>query len=135
MQIVAIFIQNSQKRLLIQKRSKLKGGKYGITSGHTLVNETAIKGAIREIREEIGIEINERELKPIYKTEIQKAIYNFYYIQKEIELQNLVLQKEEVENVYWFTIEEINNLIQKNEFYDKQIEAFKIFEKYIKEEI
>ena len=32
-------------------------------------------------------------------------------------------------------LEEINDLIQENEFYDKQIEAFKIFEKYIKEEI
>ena len=135
MQIVTIFIQNSQKKLLIQKRSKLKGGKYGITSGHTLLNETATKGATREIREEIGLKINERELKPIYKTKLNKTIYKFYYIKKEIELQNLVLQKEEVEDIYWYTIEEINNLIQKNEFYDKQIEAFKIFEKYIKEEI
>ena len=119
----------------MQKRSKLKGGKYGITSGHTMSNEIARKGAIREIKEEIGLNIKENELKLIYKTEINKITYNLYYIQKEIDLSKLTLQKEEVENVYWYTIEEINSLILKNEFYDKQIEAFKIFEKYIKEEI
>ena len=50
MQIVTIFIQNSQNQLLIQKRSKLKSGKYGITSGHTLQNETAKKGAQTQVR-------------------------------------------------------------------------------------
>ena len=135
MQIVTIFIQNSQNQLLIQKRSKLKGEKYGITSGHTLQNETAKKGALREIKEEIGVNIKENELNLIYKTKINKITYNLYYIQKEIDLSKLTLQKEEVEDIYWYTIEEINNLIQKNKFYDKQIEAFKIFEKYIKEEI
>lgn len=134
MQIVTIFIENYQKQILIQKRSKLKGGKYGITSGHTLKEETANQGAIREIREEIGINIKEQELQLIYKTEINKITYNLYYLKKELQLQNLTLQKEEVENVYWYTLEEINNLIQKKQFYDKQIEAYKIFEKYIKEE-
>ena len=134
MQIVTIFIKNKKNQLLIQKRSQLKGGKYGITSGHTFVQEEAKHGALREIKEEIGLTIKEQELKLIYKTEINKITYNLYYIQKEIDLSKLILQKEEVENVYWYTIEEINNLIKRNEFYDKQIEAFKIFEKYIKEE-
>ena len=134
MQIVTIFIQNSQNQLLIQKRSKLKGEKYGITSGHTLQNETAKKGALREIKEEIGVNIKENELNLIYKTKINKITYNLYYIQKEIDLSKLTLQKEEVENVYWYTIDEINKIIQKQEFYLKQIEALKIFEKYIKEE-
>ena len=134
MEIVTIFIQNHQKKLLIQKRSKLQGGKYGITSGHTLGGESAKKGAIREIKEEIGIDIVSQELKLIYKTNIDENLYNLYYLEKDIELKNLKLQKEEVENVYWYTIDEINKIIQKQEFYLKQIEALKIFEKYIKEE-
>ena len=134
MQIVTIFIKNKQNKLLIQKRSQIKGGKYGITSGHTLIREKAKDGAIREIKEEINLDVKEKELKLIYKTEIDKIIYNLYYVQKEIDLSKLSLQKEEVEKVYWYTIKKINRLIQTNEFYDKQIEAFKIFERYIKEE-
>ena len=135
MEIVTVFIQNGKKRLLIQKRGKLKGGKYGITSGHTLVGEEAKQGAMREIKEEIGIDTEKQELKLIYKTKIGKKTYNLYYVQKEINLSKVSLQKEEVENVYWCTVEEVNELIQKNEFYEKQIEAFKIFEKYMKEEL
>lgn len=135
MQVVTICIKNQQNKLLIQKRSQLKGGKYGITSGHTLNGEEAKQGAIREIKEEIGLNINIQELKLIYKTEINKITYNLYYVQKEIDLSQVSLQKEEVENVYWRTVEEVNELIQKNEFYEKQIEAFKIFEKYMKEEL
>ena len=60
---------------------------------------------------------------------------NPYLIDLDMLIEDGLLKKEEVEDIYWYTIEEINNLIQKNEFYDKQIEAFKIFEKYIKEEI
>ena len=134
MQIVTIFIKNKKDEYLIQKRSKAKGGKYGITSGHTLEGESAEKGAIREIKEEIGIDIVGQELKLIYKTNIDGNLYNLYYLEKDIELKNLKLQKEEVENVYWYTIDEINKIIQKQEFYLKQIEALKIFEKYIKEE-
>lgn len=135
MQVVTICIKNQQNKLLIQKRSQIKGGKYGITSGHTLIGEKAKEGAIREIKEEISLDVKKQELKLIYKTEIDKIIYNLYYVQKEIDLSNLSLQKEEVEKVYWYTLEEINKLIQANEFYDKQIEVFKIFERYIKEEI
>ena len=135
MQVVTICIKNQQNKLLIQKRSPLKGGKYGITSGHTLDGEEAKQGAIREIKEEISLNVEKQELKLIYKIEIDKVIYNLYYVQKEIDVSKLSLQKEGVENVYWYTLEEINDLIQENEFYDKQTEAFKIFEKYIKEEI
>ena len=134
MQITTIFIQNNKKQLLIQKRSEKKGGKYGITSGHTLIGEDAKKGAIREVKEELGLDINEKELQLIYQEEQKSIIYNLYFITKEIKLESLSLQKEEVENVYWCTIEEIKNLIRKNEFYDKQIEAFKIFERHIEEE-
>ena len=134
MQVVTICIKNQQNKLLIQKRSQSKGGKYVITSWHTLVGEEAKQGAIREIKEEISLNVEKQELKLIYKIEIDKVIYNLYYVQKEIDVSKLSLQKEEVEKVHWYTIEEINNLIQANEFYDKQIEAFKIFERYIKEE-
>ena len=63
---------------------------------------------------------------------MQERLYNQSY--KVFFLWTKRPLKEEVEKVYWCTIEEINRIIQANEFYDKQIEAFKIFERYIKEE-
>ena len=135
--VVTVLIQNSKKEILIQKRSKQKGGEYGLTSGHPKTGEDSLTGIITEIKEELGVEAQPKELKLMYsvRDDNNKCFYDLYYLKKDYEEDKMLLQKEEVENVYWYTIEEINSLILKNEFYDKQIEAFKIFEKYIKEEI
>ena len=130
MQIVTVFFQNSNNEILIQKRSKKKNGKYGITSGHIKKNEDAKHGAVREVKEELGIDIKEKDLKLLFNTKIDENIYNLYYIKKDIELNNLLLQKEEVESVQWCNQQEVENLIQKNEFFETQIEALDIFKQY-----
>ena len=133
MQIVTIFIQNDQKKILIQKRSQKKGGKYGITSGHTEAKETNIQGAKREINEELGIHIKECDFKLFYRTKINKIIYNLYYVPININIEDLELQQEEVEEVKWCTRKEIEKMINEDLFYEIQIEAWEIFKKYIKE--
>lgn len=133
MQVVTIFIQNNKNENLIQKRSKSKGGKHGFTSGHTENNETNTQGAIREVKEELGIDIKEKQLNLFYRTKINKTIYNLYYTKLNIDIKNIELQKEEVEEVKWCSKKDIEKMINKNEFYDVQIEAWEKFKKYIKE--
>ena len=106
MQVVTIFIQNNKNENLIQKRSQSKGGKYGFTSGHAENNETNTQGAIREVKEELGIDIKEKQLNLFYRTKINKTIYNLYYTKLNIDIKNIELQKEEVEEVQWFDLEE-----------------------------
>lgn len=130
MQIATIFFQNSSNEILIQKRSKEKNGKYGITSGHVEKNEEAKCGAIREIKEELGIDIEEKDLKLFFNTKIQENVYNLYYIKKDIENDNFHLQKKEVESVKWCNQQEVENLIKRNEFFETQIEAVNIFKQY-----
>ena len=134
MRVVTIFIENNESKYLIQKRSKEHNGKYGITSGHVSENEKAEEGAIREIKEELGLKINPKELTPFFNTQIGKNTYNFYHLKKDINLNNLQLQTEEVEKVKWCTKKEIEELINENKFYETQIEALDIFKKYIDEE-
>ena len=133
MQVVTIFIQNNKNENLIQKRSQSKGGKYGFTSGHTENNETNTQGAIREVKEELGIDIKEKQLNLFYRTKINKTIYNLYYTKLNIDIKNIELQKEEVEEVKWCSKKDIEKMINKSEFYDVQIEAWEKFKKYIKE--
>lgn len=127
--ILSIFIQNRNNEILIQKRSKQKNGKYGITSGHVKENETSLQGAIREIKEELGIEIEERELELFYSVKQEGILYNLYYLKKDIDINSLELQKEEVEFVKWCNLEEVEEMIKKNEFFENHIEAFKVFKK------
>lgn len=132
MKIVTIFIQNSNKDFLIQKRSQKKNGKYGITSGHVQENEQNKQGAIREIREELGLNVKEDELKLFYTKQDQKSMYNLYFLKKDFDINNLILQKEEVESVKWCTKDEIESLIADGDFFETQIEAYEIAKKIIK---
>lgn len=129
MRVIAVFIQNSKNKILVQKRSRQKNGKYGITSGHVKVNETSLEGAIREIKEELGIDIKEEELELFYKAKQSGNLYNLYYLKKDVDINSLKLQKEEVEFVKWCTKEEIEELIRSDEFFENHIEAFEIFRK------
>lgn len=135
MHIVTVFFQNNNNEILVQKRSKEKNGKYGITSGHIEKNEEVKIGAIREIKEELGIDIEEKDLKLFFNTKINENEYNLYYIKKDIEINRFLLQKEEVESVKWCNQHEIEGLIERNEFFETQIEALNIFKKYTEEKI
>ena len=54
--VVLALIQNSKNEILVQKRSKQKGGEFGLTSGHPKSGETSLSGIITEIKEELGVE-------------------------------------------------------------------------------
>ena len=131
MKVVTIFIQNNNGKYLIQKRSQKKTGKYGITSGHINLNEESKQGAIREIKEELGLDIRENELKLFYNNKIDSNEYNLYFLKKDIDINKLTLQKEEVDEVKWCTEKEIQDLIENKQFYEIQLEALDIFKKYI----
>ena len=111
--VVMVFIQNSERKFLIQKRSKEKDGLYGATGGHPKAGETSLQGIITEIQEEIGLEVAENEIELIYegREDTERVFFNIYYLKKDFDINTLNLQKEEVEFVEWLTIPEIKQLI------------------------
>lgn len=116
--VVLVMIQNSKGEFLIQKRSKQKDGKYAATGGHVKTGQTSIEGMMEEIQEEIGLTVKPEELECIYSQRFDEGqvFFDLYYMKKELELSELVLQEEEVESVQWNTIEEIDDLIKKDMF-------------------
>ena len=131
--VVLALIQNSKNEILVQKRSLRKGGEYGLTSGHPKSGENSLKGIISEIKEELGVEALPHELKLMYSTrdDNNKCFYDLYYLKKDYEKEKMLLQKEEVETVYWLTEEKVNELCSTGEFKESHIEAYKILMKKI----
>lgn len=60
-----VFIRNSEGKYLIQKTSEEKGSKYSSTGGHVTHKEDALSTIIRELKEELGLEVNNDELQNI----------------------------------------------------------------------
>ena len=122
--VVLAFIQNSKGQFLIQKRSKFKDGKYGSTGGHPKSGETSLQGIITEIKEELGLTIFPNELELIFsgREDSEQVFFDIYYIKKDIDISNLVLQKEEVESVEWLFLNEILQLIDNHLFLENHAE-------------
>ena len=122
--VVLAFIQNSKGQFLIQKRSKIKDGKYASTGGHPKSGETSIQGIITEIKEELGLTVFPTELELIFsgREDSEQVFFDIYYIKKDFNISDLILQKEEVESVKWLSIKEIIQLINDGLFFENHAE-------------
>ena len=122
--IVIVFIQNSEGKFLIQKTSKQKDSVFATTGGLVKSGSTPDNTIVEEIKEELGLTINISELECFYTQKRGHSFQNAYYLKKDIELNDLILQEEEVEYVKWLSIDEINELIEKDEFRKGNVESF-----------
>jgi 8-oxo-dGTP pyrophosphatase MutT (NUDIX family) len=136
--VVLVFIQNSDEKFLIQKRSKIKNGKFATTGGHTKSGESSIQGILTEVEEEIGLKLNPNDLQLYFsgKSESEKVFCDDYYIKKDIEdISCLKLQKEEVDYVKWFSKNEIENLMSQDKFLKSHYEDFEVLLKWLDKKI
>ena len=131
--VVLVLIQNSKNEILVQKRSIQKGGKYALTSGHPKSGENSLRGIITEIKEELGVIALPQELKLMYskRDDSDRCFYDLYYLKKDYNEENMLLQKEEVDKVYWLTENKVNELCNDGKFKESHIEAYKILMKKI----
>lgn len=125
--VVLVFIQNSEGKFLIQKRSERKNGKFATTGGHPKSGESSIEGIITEVKEEIGLDINPANLQLYFsgKSEKEKVFWDDYYIKMEVpNIKSLQLQEDEVSLVEWFSEKEIVDLMKQDKFFVNHYEEF-----------
>lgn len=127
--VVLVFIQNSEGKFLIQKRSERKNGLYATTGGHPKSGEDSVQGIITEVKEEIGLDLNPEDLQLYYggRSDEERVFWDDYYVKMDIpNIENLELQEEEVASVHWFTKEEIIDLMENDLFFKNHFEEFEI---------
>lgn len=110
----------------MQQRSFTKDtnpGKWDISvAGHVSAGQTPLEASVREINEEVGISIEDKDLKYIltYKKESNvredykdKQIFDCYIAKvKEINMNNIILQESEVADAKIVTKEEFQEMIE-----------------------
>ena len=122
--IVAIIIQNSNGEFLIQKRVSRKGGKWALTAGHPKSGESSFQGICSESSEELGIDISLDKVELIDTWINNDQIFDIYYLKKDINLEDIIIQEEEVDGVRYATIEEIKEMNSNGEFHENHFILF-----------
>lgn len=118
-----VWIVTPDRKILLQRRALAKDnwpGKWDISvAGHVSAGETAVDAAIREAREELGLDLNPSELKHIGTipeqfvlnggTYLDNEIHEVFLTRRIINFSALVLDPDEVAEVALVTLDELAN--------------------------
>ncbi|MDD5192610.1 MAG: NUDIX domain-containing protein [Candidatus Nanoarchaeia archaeon] len=118
---IHVLVYNSRNQIFLQKRADIKdfdAGKWDfVLGGHVSSGETPEIAVLKELGEEYGIKTTLENLE-FFKTRRFLVRYpeknwqdneiNFIYLLKyDLDVNKLKLQKEEVSEVRWFSIEQL----------------------------
>lgn len=118
--VVHVCIFNAQGEMLIQQRQLFKTGwpnRWDLTvGGSAITGETSQMAAERETYEEIGYHLSLDDIRPTLTIHFDEGFDDVYLVQKDLNLDDLNLQEEEVKTVKWASKEEILSMIEEGSF-------------------
>lgn len=121
---VHIWVINDNNELLVQKRNpnkKTYPNMWAISAaGHVLTGENSIESGIRELEEELDIEVNPEELEFLftikrtqpYKDSFLKTFDDVYLIHKNIDVDKTKVQVEELTDIKYIYYEYLENIFK-----------------------
>lgn len=112
-----IWIQNFNGQLLMTQRhpNKKAGGLWEFTGGGVLAGETTKQAAMRELEEELGVQVNESELTLLEVYQQRNYFMDIFVVKKDVDTTTLVLQPEEVVDAKWVSHEELLQMIEEKQ--------------------
>lgn len=115
--VVHAKITNSRGETLMIKRHPNKTFPllWEVPGGSILKDETSIQGAIREVKEEIGILLNKAHGLCVSskRRERYHDFYDIWHFKEDFSLTSATLQKDEAIDIKWVSREELKMMDQK----------------------
>ena len=122
--VVMIVIRNSKGEFLMQKRVESKGGDWGVTGGHPKSGETPYEGIITEVKEELGLDFSREKFIEYDSGCDGKDCYKMYFVNKDIDINDITIQKDELSEVKWLSMDELKGMVNSGELNEDQIACF-----------
>ena len=108
-------------------------GKYEIScSGHLEKGESLLNAMIREAKEELGIEIQEKDLQLVFVNHSYKEDYiQIYFTTQKYKGSPQIIEKDKCDDLRWFNINNLpNNIMDRIERVIKCIESGVLYDNY-----
>ena len=129
--IVEGWILRDDGNFIIQRRAldkkSFSGMWYCSAGGSVISRETPKEGMVREFKEELGIDISEDELSLKRIITERNTIFYIYLVRKNISLDEITLQEEEVMDVDLADPSKIKKMVE-----DKTFIGLEYYEKFFK---
>lgn len=116
--VVMIAIVNDQKEVLIQKRAPhvAHPNLWDISAGGSvLAGETSINGAIREVKEELGLDCQLTQQHEFFQMKHRQMLVDVYLLYQNIDSFDFSISNE-VTEVKWVTLDTINQMMDDKTF-------------------
>lgn len=120
-----VWIINSENKILLQKRAsskKICPNVWAMIGGSVIMGENSKQTIVREVKEELNIDIDIDKLEFITKFRIESLIVETFILKCNYEIEEMTLEKDEVSEVKWMTIDEIEELVSNNDFFENRWE-------------
>lgn len=118
--VVEALVLNSKKQILLGQRSENKKRnplKWETTQGSVKSGENSKEAAVRELKEELGINISKDSLNYVQtlKDDNEHIFKDMFWVKEDIGVNEIKFTDGEVINAKWVDIDEFNNMNQLNQ--------------------
>lgn len=114
--VVYVCLFNHKNQMLIQHRQPWKHGWPNMwdlsVGGSAVAGDSSQMAAQREVKEEIGVDLDLSNVKPHFTVYGETAILDIYMVTKDVELSELCLQEEEVREAKWVNHDEMMQMVE-----------------------
>lgn len=137
-----VWIINDKDEILIQQRlatAKKCPNMWETASGGAIAGDDGVQGALRELEEELGIVADKNDLRFIGSYARINDFVEVFLLKKNIDINSLKLQTDEVQAAKWVSIPEFEKIIKNGlasdtgyfifkEYYEKFYNRYLVFE-------
>jgi len=116
--VVFVWLRNSKGEILISKRAPNKGypNLWENTGGSAIAGDDSLTAAIREVKEELGLDADPEKGKMILSEINEDSFFDVWLFEQDFDINDVVLQENETVDAKYVTLDEIERLIQNGEF-------------------
>lgn len=116
---VHVYIYNEKGEYLLQKRTQdkeFRPGAWETHMGHVISGETSKQAMVREIKEEIGLDIEDIHFIKRFRWEKFNHFIDLFAVKADIDLKEIQIGKDEVDDVKFFSKEEMFEFISEMDY-------------------
>ena len=118
--VVSVCLFNRKGEMLIQRRHPDKRDWPGVwdlsAGGSAVAGDDSRTAAERETFEELGLKLDLSGVRPVLTVNCEDRFHDYWLIEREVDVEELTLQPEEVTQARWASREEILRMVDSGEF-------------------